>query len=396
MVSRTRYALPLSRSLTRKLDALSNEFELRLLGASAGGGGRDPRFRLVSPVRPRAIDGPLFYALLPFRVAGELRRFRPDAVLAQGGQETGLVIVGRALARVRARVIADVHADPRAPTRLYGSRFRRALAPLADMLARQGIRRADGVRTLSNFTSQAVREEGVEPTATFPAFMDLESFLETLPAPLPDAPVAVFVGVLERYKGADVLAQAWRLAAPQVPSATLHLVGRGTMRGVANGLIAELPRQTRWTESLETDGVVQALDDATVLLLPSRSEGLPRVIIEAACRGRAVVASVAGGIPDLIADGENGLLVPPGDAEALASALVHVLSDEGVAESLGAAAHRAVQPWLATPEEYARRVRDLVESVDPPARSSTRSTGLGALRSRLRGSRIRTGPARAA
>ena len=66
MVSRTRYALPLSRSLTRKFDALSNEFELRLLGASAGDGGRDPRFRLVSPVRPRVIDGPLFYALLPF------------------------------------------------------------------------------------------------------------------------------------------------------------------------------------------------------------------------------------------------------------------------------------------------------------------------------------------
>jgi glycosyltransferase involved in cell wall biosynthesis len=263
------------------------------------------------------------------------------------------------------------------------------------MLASQGVRRADGVRTLSNFTSQAVREEGVEPTGTFPAFMDLESFLETPPAPLPDPPVAVFVGVLERYKGADVLAQAWRLAAPQVPSATLHLVGRGTMRGVANRLVAELPRQTRWTESLETDGVVQALDDATVLLLPSRSEGLPRVIIEAACRGRAVVASGAGGIPDLITHGENGLLVPPGDAEALANALVHVLSDEGVAESLGAAAHRAVQPWLATPEEYARRVRDLVESVDPPARSSTRSTGIGALRSRLRGARVRTGPARA-
>lgn len=365
MVSRTRYALPLSRSLARKFDALGNELELRVVGSWGGGRGRDPRFRLIRPVRPRVVDGPLFYALLPFRVAGELRRFRPDAVLAQGGQETALVLVGRALARVPVGVIADLHADPRTPTRLYGSRVRRLLAPLADLLARQGIRRADGVRTLSGFTSRAVRREGVEPTAAFPAYMDLGSFLETPPAPLPNPPVALFVGVLERYKALDVLVEAWRIAAPQVPSATLHLVGRGTMRDVASRLVAELPGQTRWTEALDTEGVVRALDGATVLLLPSRSEGLPRIIVEAACRGRAAVASVAGGIPDLVTHGENGLLVPPEDAEALADALVLVLSDAGLAERLGVAAREAVRPWIATPEEYARRVRDLVDSVVP-------------------------------
>jgi len=369
MVSRTRYTLPLSAPLTRKFDALAFEFEVQVLAAFAGGSGRDPRFRLVSPVRPRLIDGPLFYALLPFRVAREVRRFRPDAVLAQGGQETGLVLVGRALARVPTCVIADVHADPRAPTRLYGSRFRKTLAPLADLVARQGLRRADGVRTLSDFTSQAVRAEGIEPTATFPAYLDLESFLETPPAPFPDPPVTVFVGVLERYKGADVLADAWRIAAPQVPSATLHLIGRGTMHAVADRLIAELPRQTRWTESLPTAGVVRAIDDATVLLLPSRSEGLPRIIIEAACRGRAAVATAAGGIPDLITHGENGLLVPPDNTEALAHTLVDVLSDEGLAERRGVGARNTARPWVATPEEYARRVRDLVDEVVATAKS---------------------------
>ncbi len=384
MVSRTRYTLPLSAALTRKFDALAAEFEVQVLAAVAGGGGRDARFRLVSPVRPRLIDGPLFYALLPFRVAREVRRVRPDAVLAQGGQETGLVLVGRALARVPTCVIADVHADPRAPTRLYGSRFRKALAPLADLLARQGLRRADGVRTLSDFTSRAVRAEGVEPTATFPAYLDLESFLETPPAPLPDLPVAVFVGVLERYKGADVLAAAWRIAAPQVPSASLHLIGRGAMHAVANRLIAELPRQTRWTESLPTEGVVRAIDDATVLLLPSRSEGLPRIIIEAACRGRAAVATAAGGIPDLITHGENGLLVPPDNPEALADALVDVLSDQGLAERLGLGARTTVRPWVATPEEYARRVRDLVDEVVATAKSPKPSSAFEAFRHRLR------------
>ena len=64
-----------------------------------------------------------------------------------------------------------------------------------------------------------------------------------------------------------------------------------------------------------------------------------RVVVEAFCRGRAVVGTDAGGIPDLVADGVSGLLVPVGDAEALAAALVRVLVDRGLAERLGEAAH---------------------------------------------------------
>jgi glycosyltransferase involved in cell wall biosynthesis len=203
----------------------------------------------------------------------------------------------------------------------------------------------------------------VEPTATFAAFMDLDPFLEREPAPLPERPCALFVGVLERYKAVDVLADAWRIAAPRVPEAMLHVVGRGTLREVARRLVAELPEQTRWTESLGTEEVARALDEATVLVLPSRSEGLGRVVVEAFCRGRGVVASRVGGIPDLVADGETGLLVLPGDAQKLADALVRALTDRTLAERLGAAARTTVEPWLATPEEYARQIRNLVEKV---------------------------------
>jgi glycosyltransferase involved in cell wall biosynthesis len=70
-----------------------------------------------------------------------------------------------------------------------------------------------------------------------------------------------------------------------------------------------------------------------------------------------------GGIPDLVEDGETGILVEPGDAAMLADALVRVLTDRELGERLGAAARAAVEPWLATPEEYARRVSDLVEKV---------------------------------
>jgi glycosyltransferase involved in cell wall biosynthesis len=361
MVGRTRYALPLSPSLARKFDALSEELDIRVLAASGGGAGSDPRFRLAR--RLPLLDGPAYYAALPFRVARELRASRPDVVLAQGAQETALTHLGRKLARVSTRVVADIHGDPASPARLYGSPARRALAPLADVLARYGLRHADGVRTISAYTSGLVREAGVEPTATFAAFMDLDPFLESAPAPLPERSVALFVGVLERYKAVDVLAEAWRLAAPRVPSAMLHLVGRGTMRDVPAALVAELPAQTRWTESLTTPEVARALDDATVLVLPSRSEGLGRVVIEAFCRGRGVVGSSVGGIPDIVEDGRTGILVPPGDPEALAEALVRVLSDGTLATRLGAAAHEAVEPWLATPEEYARRLRELVEAV---------------------------------
>jgi glycosyltransferase involved in cell wall biosynthesis len=89
------------------------------------------------------------------------------------------------------------------------------------------------------------------------------------------------------------------------------------------------------------------------------------VIVEAFCRGRGVVGSRVGGIPDLVSDGETGILVPPGDAAALADALVRVLSDTTLAERLGLAARQAVTPWLATPESYARAMRDLVERVVP-------------------------------
>ena len=362
LVGRTRYSLPLSPSLERKFEALGEELEIGVLGSAGRLNGTDSRFSLPARVRPRIADGPAFYALLPFRVARELRARRPDAVLVQGAPETALALVGRSLARSRAKVIADVHGDPGAATRLYGSPLRKVLSPLADFLARRGLRRADGVRALSPFTEAAIRRAGAEPTASFAAFMDLEPFLSS-PAPLPARPVAVFVGVLERYKAVDVLAEAWRQAAPRVPEATLHVVGRGPLQRVVEQLVAELPAQTRWTESLPTEGVARALDDATALVLPSRSEGLPRIVVEALCRGRGVVGSRAGGIPDLVVDDENGLLVEPGDATGLADALVRVLSDRPLAERFGARARISVEPWLATPEQYAGQIRDLVEKV---------------------------------
>jgi glycosyltransferase involved in cell wall biosynthesis len=132
---------------------------------------------------------------------------------------------------------------------------------------------------------------------------------------------------------------------------------------VAESLVTELPAQTSWRESISTLEVAQALDAATVLVLPSRSEGLGRVVIEAFCRGRGVLATRVGGIRDLVVEDKSGILVAPDDPRALATELVRVLADRDLAERLGGAAREAVEPWLATPQEYARHIRDLVDEV---------------------------------
>ena len=362
-VGRARHRLPLSETLARRFEALSAELDWRQFGTSAAGGRvRNERFRLVPQFPVRKLDGPVFYALLPFRVARELREFRPDAVLVQGAQETALVLLARALARADTRVILDLHGDWRTPTRLYGSRLRSLLDPLNDLLARVALRRADGVRTISGYTTGLVRSRDIEPAAEFPAYMDLGPFRNPR-EPLPERPTALFIGVLERYKAVDVLAAAWRLAAARVPEARLHLVGSGTMAAVAERLVADLPEQTAWTTNLPPQEVARALDVAWVLVLPSRSEGMGRVLVEAFCRGRGVVGSRVGGIPDLVEHDVSGLLVEPGDAEALASALVRVLSDRSLAERLGSAAHAAAPRWTASAEQFAKRMRELVERV---------------------------------
>jgi glycosyltransferase involved in cell wall biosynthesis len=362
MVGRTRYALPLQPSLARKFDALAERFGLRVLATAATRDEHgDATFRLVRPLRRRALDGPAFYLLLPFRVARELRAFRPDAVVAQSPFETLGVLAGRRLARSRAAVILEVHGDWRAFARLYGSPLRRLLAPLADRLATRAVRAADAVRTLSPFTTELVRSAGVEPAGEFTTYTDLDAFLAAPAEPLPERPAALFVGVLEPYKNVDGVAAAWRLAAPRLPEASLLLVGDGPRPEAFEALVRDLPAQTTWTRRLPSDEVARALDETWALLLPSRSEGTPRVVLEALCRGRAVIGGRVGGIPDVVRDGENGVLVEPGDHAGIADALVRVLGDRETAERLGAAAAADAGRWSYTAADYARSMAELVE-----------------------------------
>jgi glycosyltransferase involved in cell wall biosynthesis len=351
-VSRERFRLPLDGAQKRKWDAVASVVEHRVLAAAAAGSPtRDEHFRLVA--KTPVLDGPLFYLLLPLRIARQLRAFRPAAALVQGIHETIAFLVARRLARVDTKVMLDVQGDWHEATRLYGSPLRRLLNPLNDALAAPAVRGADAVRTVSTQTTGLVRALGVEPAAVFPSYTDAQAFLERPPAPLPERPRALFVGVLERYKAFDTLIAAWKLAAPRVPEATLHVVSDGSLRDL-------LTPDVEWSPRLAAEEVAAAMDRSWVFCLPSRSEGLPRVALEAAARGRAIIGGNRAGIPDVVEDGVNGYLVDPDDAPALAELLVRVLSDRALAERLGAAARRTGEEWGVTPAQYAAKLEALV------------------------------------
>jgi glycosyltransferase involved in cell wall biosynthesis len=357
-VARNRYRLPLAPGLAPKFEALARELDFRVLACGApGSAGDEGAFVLVRPHRLRALDGVLFWIELPWRTAKLLRSFRPEAVICQSTYEGAAALVARRLARVPARIVVEVHGDWRAATRLYGSRARLLFARFADAVASAALRRADAVRTVSPFTAGLVRDLGVEPAADFPAYMELGPFVRPV-APLPERPTIVFVGVLEAYKNIDGLAEAWRLASARAPGASLRIVGDGSRVDIAEALVTELG--VRWDRRLDAAGVADAMDDAWALVLPSRSEGMGRVIVEAFCRGRGVIGARAGSIPNLVEDDVSGVLVDPEDPKALAEALLRVMADRALAERLGAGAHAAAGPWLQSPDEYARSIRRLI------------------------------------
>jgi glycosyltransferase involved in cell wall biosynthesis len=235
---------------------------------------------------------------------------------------------------------------------------------VSDLVAATALRRADATRAVSSFTARLVEEaRGVPPTASFLAYSDLSAFANPPVTPVPEAPRIVFVGSLEPYKNIDRLAAAWRRLAPAIPSSHLTIVGSGSQQRVVAALLADLPAQVTHFKRLEPTGVAGAIDEARALVLPSFPEGLGRVVLEAFARGRGVVATDGGGIPDMVTDGQDGLLVAPHDTEALTEALRRVLEDRELAVRLGGAARQAYQGWHQTPEQFAEAYRGLVELV---------------------------------
>jgi glycosyltransferase involved in cell wall biosynthesis len=363
-VGRSRYRLPLAAWLARKWDAVEEQLDYRILGAAEDGSPTAAeRFRLAAPARPRVADAPLFYARLPFRVARQLREWRPAAVVAADPFVGAAVLVARRLARSDAKLIVEVHGDWRTFTRGYGSSARRLLSPFTDRVADAALRRADATRALSGFTSGLIEGvRGVPANISFPTYSDLSAFTAAPLQPFPERPTAVFVAMLEAYKNVDGMAAAWRRVAAARPDALLILIGKGSRRRVIDELVRDLPEQVEYHPALLPDEVAAAIDRSTVLVLPSWPEGLGRVIIEAFARGRGVVATGAGGVLDLVTDGVEGLLIPPADTDALVEALTRVFADGELAARLGKAAHARYDAWDQSAEDFALEYRRLVDA----------------------------------
>jgi colanic acid/amylovoran biosynthesis glycosyltransferase len=167
----------------------------------------------------------------------------------------------------------------------------------------------------------------------------------------------VCIGRLCEQKGQLLLVEACRLLRDRGIAVDLVLAGDGEMRDEIEQRIAAfgLQDRVRITGWISGDQVRDELRQAGTLVLPSFAEGLPVVIMEAMASGRPPITTYIAGIPELVRDGENGLLIPAGDVDALADAIERflALSDQEV-EAMGARARAAARSRHHVRDEVAK------------------------------------------
>lgn len=167
---------------------------------------------------------------------------------------------------------------------------------------------------------------------------------------------ALFVGRLDAVKGVRLLLQAVAGLRADWPDLTLTLIGDGPERAAleAQAATPALSGAVRFAGLQGADAVAAALAEHDMLVLPSFAEGVPMVLMEALASRLPVVATQVGGVAELVRDGERGLLVPPGDAEALADAMARLLADPALGLRMGEAGHRFVATHHDARQEAAR------------------------------------------
>ena len=151
-----------------------------------------------------------------------------------------------------------------------------------------------------------------------------------------DAPLAVAVGRLIEQKDHATLLRAFALVHDALPEARLAILGGGPLEGETKRLAAELGLEGAVTLPGRTD-IRDWLERADVFAHSSRWEGFGIVLLEAMLAGLPVVATRVSAVPEVVADGETGLLVEPGDHVGLAGHLESLLTDRKRAAALGAA-----------------------------------------------------------
>lgn len=178
----------------------------------------------------------------------------------------------------------------------------------------------------------------------------------------PDAPVIGSVGALRPQKAYANLIRGAASLRDQFPRLRVLIAGDGAERPRLEGLIAELGLDECVTLLGNRDDVPSILRAMDVAVMTSDFEGSPLSVMEYMDAGKPVVATRVGGVPDLVEDGVNGLLVEPRDPEALAAAVTQLLDEPERARRMGAAGRDRRQREFDI-DVTVRRVQDLYEEL---------------------------------
>jgi glycosyltransferase involved in cell wall biosynthesis len=186
-----------------------------------------------------------------------------------------------------------------------------------------------------------VMPNAVDTDVVRPAAAVLQRFESRWNIPA-DACVVACVALLIPQKAHDVLLRAWIDVAARCPGAVLVLAGDGPLRGELERWCAAhgIADRVRFLGMVDDMSAVYAR--ASLIVLSSNAEGMPVSLLEAAAFGVPAVATAVAGVPEVIEDGSTGVLVPPGDPEALAAAIARLVEDRATLGRMGAAARDRV------------------------------------------------------
>ena len=263
-----------------------------------------------------------------FRIAGYLGRMRPTILHTHlvhadvYGQLTG------ALTGVPVRVSTKHGFNEFRENRGFalGDRAIASLAHTHIAISRGLVRYLEEVEGFDGAGFQVVHY-GIEPNGEPHAYAG-------------DVPRLLCVGRLIPIKGHIVLLRAFAQARRRVPSLRLDLAGRGPLEPALRALAKELGVEGAVRFLGYVAPVQRAIEDAAAVVVPSMGEGFGMVALEAMERARPVIAAEIGGLGELVEDGVTGYLVPTGEAEPLADAIVRLVSDLPRAAEMGLAGRR--------------------------------------------------------
>jgi glycosyltransferase involved in cell wall biosynthesis len=224
---------------------------------------------------------------------------------------------------------------------------------------------AHRIVAVSEAVRQALVASGAAPgrIRVIPGGVALGPFTAVPPNAAAVPAVLGALGRLGREKGFDVLLGAMSKLPPG--EARLLLGGDGTQQEALSREIHVLGLADRVTMTGLVTDVPAFLAQIGIFILPSRSEGLGLVAVEAMAAGRPVIATNVGGIPEVVVDGETGVLVPPEDPAALAAAIHSLLADPVLAARMGQAGRRRARE-LFSAERMAEKTAALYEELSSP------------------------------